>query len=593
MERSETNMKETSKSAMRRARDPSFQQHYFAGKGIDIGAGDDPLNAHAHAFPRVTEIVSWDKAQGDALRMAGAPDASFDFVHSSHCLEHLADPFQGLARWLELLKPGGYAILTVPDEDLYEKGKWPSPFNREHKVSFTICKPEKALPGSVNVLDLVRAFAPVASCERVTLVRENYDERRAHVDQTARGLAECAIEIVLRKRAVPSAREMMNVASKARDAQESLRAWRLAVKTYPYRFEVYHGAMLAWLRWDLIEDIDRLWAQCIECLPDQHLPRLYHALHTIARGKIQEGFRTRESWMSKFGWQRRTTVQPPSTIRAWSGEPLGGKSIVIWSEFGLGDEIFFLRFARILRERCGAAQVSVVCQAPLVALFERSGEADTVLSVAQAAELPPHDYWVFPHAIPAHVALDLEALPKSVPYLHAPGTTGFAALTESKSKLKVGVVFKGAPTHENDRQRSLPSLSMLDDLFKVDDADFFSLQKGAGADEAAAYAKRLPNFHDVGASLRTMDETANAIAALDVVLTVDTSVAHVAAAMGKPVWLMLPFFGDWRWHYTRNDSPWYPTMRLFRRLPGGDWSEVVARIRGRLLMALTSGHANL
>jgi len=74
---------------------------------------------------------------------------------------------------------------------------------------------------------------------------------------------------------------------------------------------------------------------------------------------------------------------------------------------------------------------------------------------------------------------------------------------------------------------------------------------------------------------------------------VDTSVAHVAAAMGKPVWLMLPFFGDWRWHYTRNDSPWYPTMRLFRRLPGGDWSEVVARIRGRLLMALTSGDANL
>ncbi|MFP3345434.1 hypothetical protein R0J87_23410, partial [Halomonas sp. SIMBA_159] len=81
------------------------------------------------------------------------------------------NPFQGLARWLELLKPGGYAILTVPDEDLYEKGKWPSPFNREHKVSFTICKPEKTLPGSVNVLDLVRAFAPVASCERVTLVR--------------------------------------------------------------------------------------------------------------------------------------------------------------------------------------------------------------------------------------------------------------------------------------------------------------------------------------------------------------------------------------------------------------------------------------
>jgi hypothetical protein len=427
----------------------------------------------------------------------------------------------------------------------------------------------------------------------VTLVRENYDERRASVDQTARGLAECAIEIVLRKRAVPNAREMMNAAAKARDAQESLAAWRAVLKSYPYRFDVYHDAMLAWLRWDLTEAIDGLWAQCVECLPDQHLPRLYHALHTIARGKIQEGFRIRESWMGKFGWQRRTTAQPPSTIPAWSGEPLDGKSIVIWSEFGLGDEVFFLRFARILRERCGAARVSVVCQAPLVSLFERSKEADAVFSVAQAAELPPHDYWAFPHAIPAHVALSLEALPKSVPYLHAPGETNFAALTESRSKLKVGVVFKGAPNHENDKQRSLPSLSVLDDLFNMDDAEFFSLQKGAGADEAAAYAKRLPNFHDVGASLRSMDETAKAIAALDVVLTVDTSVAHVAAAMGKPTWLMLPFFGDWRWHYTRDDSPWYPSMRLFRRLPGGDWSEVVARLRGRLLTVLQSDGAAL
>ncbi|CAB3683646.1 hypothetical protein LMG22037_02602 [Paraburkholderia phenoliruptrix] len=586
-------MNETSKSAMRRARDPAFQQHYFVGKGIDIGAGDDPLSAHAHVFPRVTDILSWDKPQGDALRMAGAPDASFDFVHSSHCLEHLANPYQALARWLELLKPGGYAILTVPDEDLYEKGRWPSPFNREHKVSFTICKPQKALPGSVNVLDMVCAFSSIASCERVALVRDNYDERRANVDQTARGLAECAIEIVLRKRAVPGAREMMDAASKARDADESLRAWQAVLKSYPYRFDVYHGAMLAWLRWDLLEPIDGLWAQCVERLPDQHLPRLYHALHTIARGKLQEGFRIRESWMGKFGWQRRTTAQPPAAIPAWTGEPLEGKSIVIWSEFGLGDEIFFLRFARMLRERCGAARVSVVCQAPLVTLFERSGEADAVFSVAQAAALPPHDYWVFPHAIPAYLALDLEALPPSVPFLHAPGTTAFPALVESKGKLKVGLAFKGAPTHENDKQRSLPSLSVLDDLFNVEGVEFFSLQKGAGADEAADYAKRLPNFHDVGASLNSMDETANAIAALDVVLTVDTSVAHVAAAMGKPTWLMLPFFGDWRWHYTRDDSPWYPTMRLFRRPPGADWSPVVARIRGHLLTAVNADGMDL
>ncbi|WP_040052590.1 two-partner secretion domain-containing protein [Caballeronia concitans] len=163
----------------------------------------------------------------------------------------------------------------------------------------------------------------------------------------------------------------------------------------------------------------------------------------------------------------------------------------------------------------------------------------------------------------------------------------FAAFDVTNSgTLKVGIVFKGNPTHENDSQRSLPSLGVLDDLVKLGGVEFFSLQKGAGADEAARYGQLYRNFHDIGPGLNTMAETASAIAALDIVLTVDTSVAHVAGAMGKPVWLMLPSYGDWRWHYTREDSPWYPTMRLFRRRFGCDWSEVVARLAGHMRQAV-------
>jgi hypothetical protein len=175
-----------------------------------------------------------------------------------------------------------------------------------------------------------------------------------------------------------------------------------------------------------------------------------------------------------------------------------------------------------------------------------------------------------------------------VPFLRAPSDEAPALLRTESHALKVGVVFKGAPTHENDHARSLPSLSVLDELFQLEGVEFFSLQKGAGADEAAQYAQRLSNFHDLGADIRSMDETASAIAALDLVLTVDTSVAHVAGAMGKPTWLMLPSYGDWRWHYTREDSPWYPTMRLFRRRFDGNWPEVVARIRGHLLTLIAS-----
>lgn len=176
--------------------------------------------------------------------------------------------------------------------------------------------------------------------------------------------------------------------------------------------------------------------------------------------------------------------------------------------------------------------------------------------------------------------LDTSNLPNSVPYLRVPGP---AKLPGREHALKVGIVFKGSPTHENDAARSLKSLSILDPLFAHQEVDFYSLQKGPGAEEAAEFAKRLPNFHDIGAGVQTMDETAEAVKALDLLLTVDTSVAHVAGALGTPTWLLLPFYSDWRWHYEREDSPWYPSMRLFRAKFGADWSEVIARVNGELL----------
>ncbi len=321
----------------------------------------------------------------------------------------------------------------------------------------------------------------------------------------------------------------------------------------------------------------------MERLPNEHSPQLYRVLHAISRGKLHEGFAMRETFMSKFGWKRRTTTQPPPSVPEWKGESLKGKSIAIWSEFGLGDEIFFMRFARIFRQQCDARSVVLVCQAPLVELYEASGEADRVVNVADAAALTDVDFWVYPHAILAHLPFNLETLPQTVPYLRVPPAVASKLPAVDRSRLKVGIVFKGNPTHENDRHRLLPSLSVLDDLFRLDGIEYFSLQKGAGADEAAQYAQMSRNFHDVGPQLNTMAKTAAAIAAFDLVITVDTSVAHVAGAMGKPVWLMLPSCGDWRWHYTREDSPWYPSMCLFRRRFNGDWSEVVARIAGHLM----------
>ena len=128
-------MKECSKSIARRLADSNFIRRYFVGDGIDIGGKPDPLVLYQELFCGMKSVRTWDLEDGDAQRMSGVPDNHFDFVHSSHCLEHLIDPTAGLRAWLRVVRKGGHVIVTVPDEDLYEQGTFPSTFNRDHKLS--------------------------------------------------------------------------------------------------------------------------------------------------------------------------------------------------------------------------------------------------------------------------------------------------------------------------------------------------------------------------------------------------------------------------------------------------------------------------
>ena len=131
-------MKETSKALIRRLQDTRYASTYFKGEGIDIGAGDDPIAKYAQQFPLMTGVKIWDQPDGDAQMMAGVADNTYDFVHSSHCLEHMRDPYETFDNWLRICKPGGHIITTIPDEDLYEQGVWPSTHNPDHKMSWTI-----------------------------------------------------------------------------------------------------------------------------------------------------------------------------------------------------------------------------------------------------------------------------------------------------------------------------------------------------------------------------------------------------------------------------------------------------------------------
>lgn len=195
-------MFEQSKAAKRRFNDGAFHSRYFVGTGIDIGGAPDPLAQYTEMFLGMDEVHTWDMENGDAQFMEGVPNEYFDFVHSSHCLEHMVDVRAALRNWIRILKPGGYLIITVPDEYLYEHYYWPSRFNPDHKWSFTLCEPTPTLPQSINVLDLAKEFSGALKLERLVLQKDFYREMADdEMDQTLTPVAECAIEMIWFKRA--------------------------------------------------------------------------------------------------------------------------------------------------------------------------------------------------------------------------------------------------------------------------------------------------------------------------------------------------------------------------------------------------------
>jgi SAM-dependent methyltransferase len=193
-------MKECSKSIARRLADSNFTRRYFVGDGVDIGGKPDPLVLYRELFCRMESVRTWDWEDGDAQVMSGVPDEHFDFVHSSHCLEHLVDPAAGLRTWLRIVRSGGHLIVTVPDEDLYEQGEFPSTFNRDHKWTFTTFKTSSWSAKSRNLLDMVRELGAAAELIRLEQLNSTYRFELPRYDQTLTPVAECGIELIIRKR---------------------------------------------------------------------------------------------------------------------------------------------------------------------------------------------------------------------------------------------------------------------------------------------------------------------------------------------------------------------------------------------------------
>jgi Flp pilus assembly protein TadD len=309
--------------------------------------------------------------------------------------------------------------------------------------------------------------------------------------------------------------------------------------------------------------------QALKLRPDAEEIRYNLSLALLMNGELAEGWNCYES---RWHCEGHKETLPPLRKPLWDGQDITGKTLLLRTEQGCGDAIQFARYIPLLARR--GVKIILQCQAELVSLFSKLEGAQRV--IARGEPIGEFNFHLPLVSLPRIFGTTLGTIPADIPYL--PADAGKIAQWTSRlariSGFKCGLVWAGNPAHKNDRNRSLPP-DVLQPLGEIAGVRFISLQKD--------FSGPLPaGAMDISADLPDFSDSAAAISQMDLVISADTSIAHLAGALGKPVWTMIPFGPDWRWMIGREDSPWYPTMRLFRQTQRGDWAGVVQRISKEL-----------
>ena len=338
------------------------------------------------------------------------------------------------------------------------------------------------------------------------------------------------------------------------------------------------GVVLEVLRRD--DEAERCHRTALELAPGWAHAEFNLAVLLLRRGRYDEGWRRFEA----RDWYREHEAR--IGVPRWRGGSPQGLAILIGIDSGHGDMIQFCRYAAVLKRR-GATRVGVLCHPALTTLFERADGIDHVIAAGVPGTAVPDvawDVWCPMLSLPHLCATSASSIPAALPYL-APDPARVARwaprVDDGSRALRVGLAWKGNPRFAHDAQRSLPSLRTLAPLGRLPGVRFYSLQKGAGEDETAAAPFAL---EPLGAAIDDFDDTAAILAGLDLLISVDTAAAHLAGALARPCWVLLPWHRlDWRWTREGDATPWYPgVMRLFRQGPEGGWDAVVERVRDAL-----------
>jgi hypothetical protein len=280
-----------------------------------------------------------------------------------------------------------------------------------------------------------------------------------------------------------------------------------------------------------------------------------------------------ERYEARFKVPKEWRLKPQTFAQpAWNGESFAGKTLLLWAEQGFGDTLMFIRYLPLVKALGG--RVILETQPALVDVAATCKGVDAVYP--QKSSLPPFDLQASLLSLPWLFRTELSSVPAEIPYLDVPAEVLhrqalLALLAPAQESTRIGLVWAGSPGHVRDDERSLPAMSLAP-LAELPGVAWFSFQLGRQG------VPPLPNLVSLAPLLKDFSDTAYALSGMDLVITVDTSVAHLAGALGIPTLLLLAFQPDFRWMLERDDSPWYPTLRLYRQPTYGDWGSVIQRV---------------
>jgi tetratricopeptide (TPR) repeat protein len=360
----------------------------------------------------------------------------------------------------------------------------------------------------------------------------------------------------------------------------ALAYYHKAIELRPDSPEFYYNAAVIFQNQNRLDEAVKYYLRAVEINPTFAEAHLNISLILLLSGNYEEGWKAYE-W--RWHLKEFNQLLPLTSKPFWNGTDISGLTIFLYSEQGLGDTIQFIRYVPLVAQR--GAKVIVECQKELSSLIKNTEGVDRVIS--QGEQLPEFDVHCPLLRLPLIFHTTLESIPARIPYISVDSLLlekWSRKIKPDGSRIKIGLVWAGSRTNIVGLYRSC-SLDLFSPLAQYNDITFYSLQKGEGSAEALnpPAGMRLIDYTE---DIQDFSDTAAIISNLDLVISIDTAVAHLAGALGKPVWTLLPFSPDWRWMLNRQDSPWYPTMRLFRQPSAGNWMSVINIISNELKKTL-------